>query len=324
MDELLADLRIQLDALGVTVAVESITPAHGGTGRARARLSRGGSTQTYALVYGRTITLTEATSADAQYPMLVFTTFVAPRTADAFRRAEVQYLDTAGNAWIKFGEVYIDVRGRPRPERTPIRARAKGNLFSRGQAQVVFVLLAWPELWEAPQREVAHVAGVSLGHANNTLMLLAEAGYGRHDARAGRADLLDLWAAAFPTGLAQRLTLATYRGEIGSVKPVAADAAFISGESAATGLLRPTSLTLYVDDLDPRLPITNRWRTDEEPNIVVRRKFWHAPGEAPERGGVQIAPWPLVYADLLASDDPRVRGAAKEWRDQYARAGNHA
>lgn len=137
-------------------------------------------------------------------------------------------------------------------------------------------------------------------------------------------DLLDLWAAAFPAGLAHRLTLATYRGEIGQATVDADGPVFLSGEAAVTDLLKPTSLTIYVVDLDPRLPVVNRWRSDGEPNIIVRRKFWNAPGvDENVPAGAEAAPWPLVYADLFASDDPRVRSAAKQWRDRHTRPEQH-
>ena len=148
-----------------------------------------------------------------------------------------------------------------------------------------------------------------------------------------RATFLDLWAAAFPTGLAQKLTLAAYNGSVDSLEKVNADDplfvasdVLLSGEAAAGEMLRPASLTLYVEQLDPQLPIRSRWRADGPPNITVRRKFWATPKGATHGydgplGRLRHAPWPLVYADLLASDDPRVRGVAKEWKEQFARLG---
>jgi hypothetical protein len=167
---------------------------------------------------------------------------------------------------------------------------------------------------------VAHAAGISLGQAHNALALLAEAGYGSDEIRPGQTPLLALWAAAFPTGLATSLRLATFHGDVDELNmPTADDVAFVSGERAVIDLLRPATLTLYVEKLDPRLPIVNRWRTDRKPNIVVRRAFWHAPHQDDTGAGLAIAPWPLVYADLLASDNPRVRDTAKEWKNQHAR-----
>ncbi|MGH8776937.1 MAG: type IV toxin-antitoxin system AbiEi family antitoxin [Jiangellaceae bacterium] len=87
---------------------------------------------------------------------------------------------------------------------------------------------------------------------------------------------------------------------------------FVSGESAADDLLRAATLTLYVEEHDPRLPIVNNRRSDGPANIVVRRKFWHAPdnSDAP-LAGVRPAPGRWFHADLASSDDPRARNVAK-------------
>lgn len=321
MDDMIACFESCLDKFGIRARFSATTVDSPRTQRAEVRLARRGSAQDYTLLYDPAVRFADVVKASgADLPVLVFTTYASSKTTDTFRRAGVQYLDTAGNAWITFGDVLVDVRGRPRPDRASIPRRIAGNLFSAGRAQVVFALLAWPHLWHARRRDVAFAAGVSLGQTHNALTLLAEAGYNSDLIRPGQTPLLDLWAAAFPTGLANNLTLATFQGNVDELEVAKADdVAFVSGEKAASDLLRPATLTLYVAKLDPRLPIANRWRTDGKPNIVVRRAFWHAPDEDAPRTGLTIAPWPLVYADLLASDDPRVRGAAKEWKDRNAR-----
>jgi hypothetical protein len=99
--------------------------------------------------------------------------------------------------------------------------------------------------------DLARAAGVSLAGAQ-CAGLAHRTGYSRDRPRPGQTELLDLWAAAFPTGLATKLTLARYRGHRPRVKHVHSDdLAFVSGESAAEDLLRPATLTLYVQELDP-------------------------------------------------------------------------
>jgi hypothetical protein len=316
MDDLLERFQSNADQFGIRVTPLG-SPGNRWEG---VRLARGTSVHDYHLLYGATITSADAAkAAQADLPTLVFTTYAAPRTVDTFRRAGVQYLDVAGNAWIEFGDVFIDVRGRPRPDQVVAPRRVKGNLFSSGRAQVVFALLAWPDLWHSGRRGVAHAAGVSVGQAHNALILLAEAGYGGDESPPRQAMLLDLWASAFPSGLATNLTLATFRGDIDQPRLTRAeDVAFVSGEAAVPDLLRPATLTIYVNELDPRLPIVNRWRADGDPNVVVRRAFWRDPDIESLFSWIVTASWPLVYADLFSSDDPRVRGAAKEWRDRIA------
>ena len=310
----------QLADLGIVAEITDAPMSGNGPQGGTLHLVRGASTQTFDLVDGPDVRLASVRVGTAARPVFVHTPHVAAKTGDAFRRAGVRYLDDAGNAWIQFGDVLIDVRGRPPTKARTARTRTGGNLFSSSRAQVVLALLAWPALWNVPQREVARAAGVSLGQAHNTLTLLAQAGYGDDSRRSGRTNLLDLWTAAFPAGLAQRLRLATFHGDVAPLKTSDHVVVAVSGEAAVSDLLKTATLTLYVSELSPRLAIANRWRTDGEPNIVVRRKFWTDPGTPDTTAaGIEVAPWPLVYADLLASDDPRVRAAAQEYRESRER-----
>jgi len=159
--------------------------------------------------------------------------------------------------------------------------------------------------------------------------MFRDAGFGPGGYRSD-SEFLDLWVASFPSGLARKLVLGTYQGSIEDFRKVSADdsvfigGAVVSGEVAAADLLRPASLTIYVAELDPMLPVKNRWRSDRDSNITVRRKFWRTPpNETHDYDGPLVglrnAPAVLVYADLMASDDPRVREAATEWRKRIAR-----
>lgn len=262
-------------------------------------------------------------------PLLVGAASVSPRSADAFRRLGVQYIDVAGNASIHFGDVLIDVRGRRAEGESSGSSRGRGgNIFSPARAQIAFALLQWPRLWRKPQRKLVDAAGVSLGQVNDALNLFRESGFGPGGHRSD-SEFLDLWTASFPSGLGQKLVLATYHGSIEDFRKVdAEDPVFVgdpalSGELVVDDLLRPAALTIYVAKLDPMLPVKNRWRSDGEANITVRRKFWTTPPHETHDydgplTGLRDAPAVLVYADLMASDDPRVRGVAPEWRRRLA------
>jgi hypothetical protein len=114
MDDLLARFAARLSDLGVTAGLGTAVPAGTGVQSTTVRLTRGTSTQAYRLLYGPTMSLADARPASGVEPAtLVFTSFMTPRSAEALRRAGVQYLDLAGNAWVQFDRVLLDVRGRP-------------------------------------------------------------------------------------------------------------------------------------------------------------------------------------------------------------------
>ena len=334
MDGMLAVITDRLEEFGLQVDLSN--PPVGSDVRhdVDITLSHGAARQQFAMELKPHATLSNlGHDTDAKMdgvPLLVGAASVSPRSADAFRRAGIQYVDASGNAWIQFGDVLVDVRGRRSVRGSLETARGSGgNLFSAARAQVAFALLQWPRSWKKPQRDLAEAAGVSLGQVNDALKMFREIGFGPGGHRSD-SEFLDLWVASFPSGLDRKLLLATYRGSIEDftkVDPqdsVFLEGAAISGELAANDLLRPSALTIYVAELDPMLPVKNRWRTDGEANITVKRKFWTTPrdeisdSEGP-LAGLRIAPTVLVYADLMASENPRARGVAPEWRDRIAR-----
>lgn len=294
----------------------------------RAMISAGHAATEITLLYSPTMTITEVTRMGVDHmdeDVFVFGQRVNERSADMFRRRGLNYLDEAGNAFVSFENVRIDVRGR-RAEGARVESSAASgsaaNLFSTKRSQVICVLLAWPELLDAPLRHMAMISGVSLGQVQKTMAELQVAGFlseegGRKRLRHGR-ELLDQWAAAFPAGLGGPQRTRTFAGDIGTFETPPGVAASLSGESALTGRIRPETLTIYVDSVSVKALIAkNRWRTDRRPNIFVRSQFWQLP-DAPTEG-IATAPAPLVYADLLASGDGRQVEMAQALRGNDAR-----
>ncbi|MDZ7578914.1 MAG: type IV toxin-antitoxin system AbiEi family antitoxin [Candidatus Nanopelagicales bacterium] len=297
---------------------------------AAVRLRRKGSEQEFVLAYLPTMTLTHRSLLGMHdrwtHPILVVGEYIGARSSAAYRQAGIHYLDAAGNAHIEFADVLIDVRGRPRShlveQRNPDGA---ANLFSPRRAQVIFGLLAWPNLLNAPVRVISRTAGVSVGQAQSTMKLLEQTGHLR-DGGAHRwrqeDTLVDHWTAAYPTGLGPTLRIRDFVGGISDIRrPEGDESLLVSGESAMTEFLRPTTLTVYTQNLNPKLAVLNRWRTDGPPNIFIRRKFWTQPGEqgsATPMDKFRSVPPLLIYADLMASGDSRQREAAAQLRGRDA------
>jgi len=247
---------------------------------------------------------------------------ITERSSEALRLLGIDFLDATGNAHVRFGGVFVDVRGRraPRsePGATPLRTRRGVNLFSRKRSQVIFALLWQPQLATAPRRDLAFSAGVSLGQAQETVELLGS--YGVLDEQGNlpawsRPALLRDWAAAYPATLGSPSTAGRFRGDIsdltGSSLPL-----MNSGESAVTDLHTPETLTVYSESFPSELVRAKRWRRDDDhPTILLRHKFW---GDQSNHEGVHVAPWPLVYADLLAAGDSRQRAAAEEFLEAHS------
>ncbi|XBH22653.1 type IV toxin-antitoxin system AbiEi family antitoxin [Jonesiaceae bacterium BS-20] len=243
---------------------------------------------------------------------------ITERSATLFRELGICYLDQSGNAFITFDGVHLDVRGRRAPTRNPSLSdapmhRGGVNLFSPKRAQVIFAILTWPDLLHGPVRNIATTSGVSLGQAQRTLDLLSQYGFideTRSHHLHSPEQLINLWVAAYPSGLGSSKFTKYFSGPIDDLISNN-EAIYISGEAAVPELLRPETLLLYSTKAPTDLIRSHRWRhNDDQPNIFLREKFWQAPREA-DSPGIYSAPWLLVYSDLLASGDDRQREAAE-------------
>ncbi|WP_413544239.1 type IV toxin-antitoxin system AbiEi family antitoxin [Citricoccus nitrophenolicus] len=248
---------------------------------------------------------------------------VTERSAERLRLLGINYIDQAGNAFITFNGVHIDVRGRralrPSATKAPRLTRGGVNLFSVKRSQVIFTILSWPDLLDGPVREIATASMVSLGQAQGTLDLLMQYGYldeEKHFAPSRRELLIDHWTASYPSGLGSEGKAGRYSGDWASLR-VGDASVYVSGEAAVPELLRPETATLYTEEFPIELIRSHRWRrNDEQPTIFLRRQFWR-PSDAPAGPGVHEAPWLLVYADLLASNDGRQHEVAQRIREDH-------
>jgi len=239
---------------------------------------------------------------------------ISPKSAAVFRAEGIYFLDQAGNAYIRSSGLLLDIRGRTPVVSSERNVGGQVNMFSTKRAQVIFALLSWPLLERQPVRRLAEAAEVSVGSAQETLHLLRDAGYligDRGHALHKRQELLDRWVAAYRFGVGSSSRARAFAGDVHRFTPAPGE--YVSGEAALDSVNHET-LTLYVDRWQPRLAQTNRWRTDREPNIFVRPKFWRDPRAQSTPETPTTAPPLLVYADLLAADESRQREGANELR----------
>jgi len=130
-----------------------------------------------------------AAVADTTTPVLVVAPWISPKIGEQLRAIGVAYVDSVGNAFLRFGTVLIEVSGRRRPTRDRVDPRTT-RLLTPANRRVIAALLADESLEGAPLRVLAEKAGVSVGQAHKSVMLLAAAGYHReHLDTAQRAAL---------------------------------------------------------------------------------------------------------------------------------------
>ncbi|MFB7251363.1 type IV toxin-antitoxin system AbiEi family antitoxin [Microbacterium sp. NPDC056234] len=330
--DLIDALRNHADRYGVVLS--GLHPLEHGENMTLTEVRRGRQAQEYLALLSPHMSMpaTYPNETWTGHPLLVLGAKVTPRNADRLRELGVNYLDANGNAYLRFGDVLIDVRGR---SGDPVAAlhqdkSVTSNLFSPKRAQVIFALISWPDSVNAKLREIASIARVSVGFAQKTLVDLEAANYlqtlgaGRQGRQLNNVDaLIDGWVASFPGGLGSPDNTRAFRGTFDpDVLSNDGPEIYLSGEAAADWLPRNATWSLYCDEIPSRAAAAGRWTArSSSPNIFVRPIFWTTPA-VHTTGRIQVAPPLLVYADLVSSGESRQREAAERYRSEHV--GLHA
>src|SRR6266568_7635667 len=105
---------------------------------------------------------------------LLVTHHVSPGVAEQLQRERVEFVDTAGNAYIDH-PIYLFITGR-KPKGKPIRP---GRAFRPAGLRCLYALLTDPGLLDKTQRTLAAAAGMALGAVPVSLEDLRARGYVR-------------------------------------------------------------------------------------------------------------------------------------------------
>lgn len=245
-------------------------------------------------------------------------------------------MDTAGSVHVRGPNFLLWVTGQPRnrerlnvlPEEPAVARTPDGRAFEPKGLKVIFTLLCHPEYAARPYRQIAELAGTAHGTVGHIIQDLEALGFivpgpaGPGGARGQRrlvktGPLLEQWARIFVRTLRPRQFIGRYRGrpldELATVR-WADHGALLGGECAAdvvTAHLRPGTLTLYLQEEKPAAGLLRELRLQPDPrgNIELLKKFWTF--DTRDAARPDLAPLPLVYADLLAIDDARCEETAR-------------
>ena len=137
--------------------------------------------------------------------LLLLAPHVRPQQAAVLERAQIDYLDLAGNAHLQAPGLFVHVEGR-RPPKAPMPAPGRPQ---KGWIKTVMAILIRPELTNAPYRTLADQADVALGTLAGCMndltvrgLLLDGKGGRRVD---DRQALVALWVQAYIEGLRPKL-----------------------------------------------------------------------------------------------------------------------
>lgn len=271
---------------------------------------------------------------------LLVADYINPKMAIKLREQGVQFIDTFGNAYINQPPVYVYVTGNRqsglRAVGTVTRAGAN-RAFEPTGLKVIFAFLCDPNLVNAPYREIAEKAGVALGTVGwvinglKAAKLLIDKGKKRGRQVANYRKLLDRWVEAWPEKLKPKQLV----GEFVAEDPywwqtieIGKFGGYWGGEVAAakyTDYLKPKVATLYLPEekraqllREARLRRAAEWTEGGPATVLIYRPFWPEAFVVLYTKENQGLVHPiLVYADLIASGDPRNLEVARKLYDEH-------
>lgn len=254
---------------------------------------------------------------------VLVTWYVTPQQAERLRKANVQFLDAAGNVYLNQPPLFVLVTGKKPPEKS-LKVKTT-RAFTASGLKVIFAILNCPHLVTATLREIAATVGVSLGAVSHALDDLKRAGYlidqrGQRRSLRNHRDLIRRWCEAYTERLRPKLLIARLSTDQTSwwkeVSLAKLNACW-GGEVAAaklTNYLKPQMKTVYTPDKLPALQVRFGFRPDKGGDIEMLKKFWTFKSDLTNP---DIAPALLVYADLMASGDERNAEAAELIYEKY-------
>jgi hypothetical protein len=251
---------------------------------------------------------------------LLVSDHITPPLAAQLHAQGVQFIDAAGNAFLNAPPLLIWVKGEKPAERlTPPRDR--GRAFAATGLQVVFALLCNPDATNLPYREIARLAGVAHGTVGWVIPELQELGFiaqvGEQRRLLNVDRLLRQWAEGYIRTLRPKLVLGRYQAPTlewwNTINPRTYEY-MLGGEAAAGRLtkhLRPGTIAVYGAKVEPRFLLEQKLSKSVGGRVEILKRFWHFDEER------ELAPIPLIYADLIQTNDARCLEAAQILHDRF-------
>lgn len=258
--------------------------------------------------------------------------YINPNMAKKLKEMHVQFMDTAGNAYINQPPIYIHVTGNNQ-DQTHTRDKEKNRAFDTTGLKVVFGFLCNPLLVNTTYREIAKTTGVALGTVGWVINGLKDAGFvverGKVRELINTRKLLDRWVEAYPEKLKPKQLVGEFIADKANWWQdidIGEFGAFWGGEVAATkytNYLQPQIATVYLPKeagnkllAKARLRKADDYAANEASLVKIFRPFW--PMDTIQENSTEDLVHPiLVYADLIETGDARNIETARMIYEQY-------
>lgn len=242
---------------------------------------------------------------------IVLAETIFPNLRIELKKNDINYLDLAGNAFIKTDKNFIFIDGQKRT----VEKTLKNKVFTKTGIKVIFQFLNNPELINATYREIAETADVALDTVYKVINGLKEQRFVLNVNKdqmklTNLNELLERWLTVYdeqlkPTLFMERFRFLKDEDFLNWKKiPLNEDKTLWGGEPAAaliTNYLKPTNFTLYTTEARAELLKNYKLVPDTHGAVWAYKKFWPIAPKAKDN----VVPEILVYTDLMNTGDPR-------------------
>ncbi len=259
------------------------------------------------------------------------TDYINPVLAQRLKEADVQFIDTCGNAYIRRPNLFIFVKGHKPSENKPVSAEVLGKAFNKKGLQVTYMLLKQPDTLSLSYREIADLAGVSLGMVGPILKHLDLEGYIDLKQRKflNKEKLLLEWAQKYALQIRKERTSERFTTQdthwhqhfawehhnilLGGDLAADSYTNFLSSNHARVYANKHEQVTLL---REARL---RKVKEFESPEVIIELFEPYISIKAMKGSRAGVVDPLIVYAELLASDNVRHAEVAEKIYDQHLR-----
>lgn len=256
--------------------------------------------------------------------LMAIANYISPKAKVLLKEKSINYLDKAGNIFLKLPDLAIYIEGY---KNTSLLPQYRSRAFTKSGGAVVFQFLMEPDLVNAPQRQISAYAGVSLGTIPKVFEGLRHGGFlikldNKTKQLINYEKLLHKWIELLNDKILPAHYIQQYRVANSTTKKllkagILQEETQWGGEAAASLLtqhLIPGTYSLFTSNKS-KLLTKYGIIPDQEGEISVYNKFWsHSSCKK-----AHVHPI-LVYGQLMADEDSRNRETAEIIYNEHIRS----
>ncbi len=252
--------------------------------------------------------------------LIVVNNRIGNKVSEILRLKGIFFIDTAGNAFIRGEDFFIDVRGRKQRKMNNILPLEKLRLEKSG-IKLLITFFSRPDTLNKNYRDIAALSGCSLGYVSKFVKKLRGAGYLVNSENGylnvvKKNELLQRLKIEYQPSIKNRFFIGKYNMtdtvQLNDSHSETCKVYYTSGKAVEmkTGFLKEKTTELYLEGEPKDFIKINRLIPAQSGNLIVFGKYWNFEHDAMKN---KTAPDFIVYLDLITSANPRLMEAAGEF-----------